>query len=132
MNKDLVEETKIFSKTKIFSVEEKKSLANRIEKLPKKEDFVNLFKIINREMENNFTVNKNGLFIDISLLSQAALEKVDKFVNQKVKDQPQIQYTFLPYSNDEFLDINTLGPKLSNKEKSIIKRFRASESEDAL
>jgi hypothetical protein len=124
-------DTEISKEIYNFSYEEKKSLAVKIEKLTKKEDFVNLFKIINREISNNFTVNKNGLFLDISSLSNETLTKINKYLSDKIEEAPKIQYTFSSYSSDEFHDINSLGgPKLSNKEKSIIKRLRISENDE--
>ncbi len=113
---------------KKFSHYEKKKIVYKIEQLKQKKHFVKLFKIINKET-NNYTQNKNGIFININNLSQKTLEQINIFLLKLEEEDDIIDSTtssigYQPYSMDEFSDYKSYGPKLTNHEKNIIKRNR--------
>ena len=126
--------------TKIFTYQDKKKMVYRIEQIKNKKNYIKLFKIINNE-NIKFTDNSNGIFINMNLLTDDLLQKIDNFlnlINNKTKDMididtinSSVDTDYKPYSIDEFSDYKTYGPKLSNYEKNIIKKNRYNdESED--
>lgn len=63
-----------------FTSKQKRQLLERINNLSSTEH-EEIFNIIQRHDNINFTSNKNGVFFNLSTVSDAMLEDIDKFVN---------------------------------------------------
>ncbi len=109
-----------------FSSEYRYRLGNKISKLREKKDFVSIFNLIQLELGQNISINRNGIFFNMNALSDDCIENINDFLNKIneniVETDTKIKYK--SYSVDELENINShVGPKLSNQEKSILKKF---------
>ncbi len=124
-----------------YSYKYKKKIADRINKIKNKKDFVKIFEIIQSDKsdkKNQITENNNGLFLLFHNLKDETyveIEKYLKILNKKrryykdsVNSEDIASNTDLykPYAIDEFPSQKGISPKLkySNKEKNIIKKKR--------
>ena len=104
----------------------RRKLVNKINKLKEKKDFVTIFNIIQFELGKDISINRNGIFFNINALSNSVIEKIESFLNtiSEIVTESDTKIKYQPYSVDELENVNKLGPKLSNQEKSIIKKFQ--------
>ncbi len=65
------------------------NLKNKISLLSKNE-FIEIFKII-KENNNKYTENKNGIFINMSKLTQNTIIKLESFVNYTIENQTNLE-----------------------------------------
>ena len=106
----------------------RKRLINRFEKIKDKTDYIIIYNIIIKDIGNNFSSNRNGIFINMNILSDNCIDKILEFINDKLNitniysDSEKINYKV--YKLDEGELITDRIHKLSNHEKSIIKRIR--------
>jgi len=77
------------------------------------------------ELGKDISINRNGIFFNINSLSDDCIDKLSAFLNISgdtvTETESKIKYQ--PYSIDELENVNKVGPKLSNQEKSIIKKI---------
>jgi len=64
-----------------FTTEEKKIVADQIAKITSKKLYKKLFKII-RSDTNNYSVNNNGVFINLNILSDSTLYKISELLKK--------------------------------------------------
>jgi hypothetical protein len=106
----------------------RKRLINRFEKIKDKTDYIIIYNIIIKDIGNNFSSNRNGIFINMNILSDDCIDKILEFINNKLNisniysDSEKINYKV--YKLDEGEIITDRMHKLSNHEKNIIKRIR--------
>ena len=103
----------------------RRKLVNKINRLKEKKDFVTIYNIIQLELGKDISINRNGIFFNINALSNSIIEKIESFLNtiSEIVTESDTKIKYQPYSVDELENVNKLGPKLSNQEKSIIKKF---------
>jgi hypothetical protein len=113
------------NKRKFNSVYRRK-IVNKINKLKEIKEFVTIFNIIRVELGKDISINKNGIFFNINVLSDSSIEKIDFFLNSisETVTESETKIKYKPYFIDDMENVNKLGPKLSNQEKSIIKKFQ--------
>ena len=68
------------NKRKFNSVYRRK-IVNKINKLKEIKEFVTIFNIIRVELGKDISINKNGIFFNINVLSDSSIEKIDFFLN---------------------------------------------------
>ena len=104
----------------------RRKIVNKINRLKEKKDFVTIFNIIQFELGKDISINRNGIFFNINALSNSVIEKIESFLNTitEIVTESDTKIKYQPYSVDELENVNKLGPKLSNQEKSIIKKFQ--------
>lgn len=106
----------------------RKKLVSRISKLKNKEDFIDVYNIIISDIGSNFSSNINGLFLNVNLLSNNCIEDINIYLDDKLKNNIQttedISVTITSYKSLITDNITDSDYKLSNQEKTIIKRFR--------
>jgi hypothetical protein len=113
----------------------RKKLVSKIKRLETKDNYIELYNIIISDIGTNFSSNINGLFLNVNLLSDKCIDKINIYLDSQLNKQQQnviktSDKTISSYKS--FEDINdNLNYKLSNQEKIIIKRFRSQESVDA-
>ncbi len=106
----------------------RKKLVSKFEKLKDKSDFLEIYNIITEDIGNNFSSNRNGIFINMNILSDNCIEQLVNFIEEKLNytmtqsETDKINYK--TYKFDEVEIISDMGHKLSNQEKNIIKRIR--------
>ena len=104
----------------------RRKIVNKINRLKEKKDFITIFNIIQLELGKNISINRNGIFFNINVLSDSSIEKIESFLITilEIVTESDTRIKYQPYSVDELENVNKLGPKLSNQEKSIIKKFQ--------
>ena len=105
----------------------RKKLVNKCENIKDKSDLITIYNIIYLDIGNNFSSNRNGIFINMNILSDNCIEKILEFVNKKLNTSLIIETEKVNYKSYKFDDIeliSEMGHKLSNQEKNIIKRIR--------
>jgi len=106
----------------------RKKIVSKLEKLKDKSDYISLYNIIFDDIGNNFSSNRNGIFINMNILSNKCIEQLISFIEDKLNytmtqtETDKINYK--AYKFDEVEIISEMGHKLSNQEKNIIKRIR--------
>ena len=106
----------------------RKKLVNRFEKIKEKSDYIIIYNIITQDIGNDFSSNRNGIFININILSDLCISKIINFMDEKLNinitcsENEKINYKI--YKFDEAEIMTEMGHKLSNQEKNIIKRIR--------
>jgi hypothetical protein len=117
----------IDSNTRKFSSSFRRKLVLKISKLKDKKDFVNIFNIIQNELGKEISINRNGIFFNMNLLSDESIDSLDRYLTDLVDNttitETEVKIKYKPYSVNEIDNVNKLGPKLSNQEKSIIKKI---------
>ncbi|BCS83177.1 hypothetical protein QLL95_gp0946 [Cotonvirus japonicus] len=105
-----------------YSRDNRKHIVESIENLKNDEDYVEIFKILMRDEANSYTHNSNGVFLNLSLVSDKTLNQINKYINK------------LNNNNNNHIEIDTdvipnFGSaknertyRLSNYEKNIIKQ----------
>lgn len=121
----LMEAKKIRKYNSIF----RKNLKTKISKLINKYDFIEIYKIIIFELENKLSINRNGIYFNLNLISDICIEKIIKLLEinennniQSCTEQNKIKYEI--YNKENNIENFINGQKLTNQEKSLIKKFR--------
>lgn len=106
----------------------RKKLVTRFEKINNKEDFITIYNMIIDDIGNNFSSNRNGIFININLLSDSCIDKLIEFIDEKTNysltQSENEKNVYKSYKFDDVDAITELGHKLSSQEKTIIRRIR--------
>jgi len=108
-----------------YNSEFRKKLLSKFDKLKSKDHLIEIFKIIHKDIGNNFSTNRNGIFINMNLLSDECIFELLNFINNfnnAQTDSEKINYKV--YKFDEVEVLSEMGHKLSTQEKNIIKRIR--------
>ena len=101
----------------------RKNIVLKISKLKLKKDFIKIYNIIYKELGNDLSINKNGIFFNINMLTDNCIEELDgifKDVNLNTDSEVKIKY---PSYNLIENENNNSNFKLSNQEKSILKKI---------
>jgi oligoendopeptidase F len=114
-----------------FNSEYRKSLKQKINKLKNKNNFIKIYNIVLDELDNKLTVNRNGIYFNLNLLSDTSIEKIEDIIKSELEIQSEIQSQKMTYETynkninmDQFINIH----KLTNQEKSLIKKYRSFDS----
>jgi len=113
-----------------FNTEYRKKLVSRMEKIlvKNKSDSLEIYNIINEDIGTNFSTNRNGIFINMNILSDKCIGLITSFIDDKYNSSVTMSECEKPHYNVYKLDdieyIPEIGQKLSNMEKHIIKRIR--------
>lgn len=113
-----------------YNTEFRKKLATKMEKLlvKNKSDSIQIYNIINEDIGTNFSTNRNGIFINMNILSNDCISKLVSFIDDKLTCSTTMSetenVTYKVYKMEDNDYIPEMGQKLSNMEKHIIKRIR--------
>ena len=66
---------------KIFTINDKKKIVNRIEKIKNKKIYLKIFKIIHND-NCKYTFNSNGVFLNITNLQNNVLYKIEQLLDK--------------------------------------------------
>lgn len=105
-----------------YTREDRKHIAELIENLKNDEDYVAIFEILTDDSANSYTQNSNGVFLNLSAVSDDTLDKISKYqkkVNRKKMDQIEVDVDVIPNAIAQKSDRTY---KLSNYEKNILKQ----------
>lgn len=105
-----------------YTRDDRKQIAESIENLKNNEDYGAIFEILMDDTEKSYTQNSNGVFLNLSVVSDETLFKIKKYIkklNKNKADNVEIDTDMIPNSN--ILDDDRTY-KLTNYEKNIIKQ----------
>lgn len=108
-----------------YNSEFRNSIKVKISKLINKSDYISIYKIINNELGSRLTINRNGIYFNLNLLSNNAIEEIVAVLSDKIdtetSEQPKMKYH--SYNKENLIENFIQGQKLTNQEKSLIKKF---------
>lgn len=89
---------------KTYSYIDKKNLITRLNKIKNKKCYMRIFKLIHQN-DTNYSQNENGVFFNITNMSNDLLIKIDNILNyyEKKKEDNDIDN-----SSSDFLERNTI------------------------
>ena len=90
-------------KSRKFNSEFRKNLKQKITKLSNKSDYVKIYKIILSELENKLSVNRNGIYFNINLLSDNTIEKINEIISEKT-DTETINSESTKFKYETYID----------------------------
>ncbi len=102
--------------------DDREHIANLIGNLKKDEDYIAIFDILTNDESTSYTKNSNGVFLNLSAVSDETLDRVKKFLkktNKNRKNVSEVDTDIIPNVN---LSKSDRTHKLSNYEKNIIKQ----------
>lgn len=105
-----------------YSHDDKKHIRESIESLKSDEDYVAIFEILTNDSSNTYSQNSNGIFLNLSVVSDNTLDKISKYlkkINKKRFNEIETDVDVIPNGN---IYKNERAYKLSNYEKNILKQ----------
>ena len=116
-------------KKRLYDSKYRKKLLAKIDTIKDKNILLIIYNKIICDIGNNFSSNTNGIFININILSNNCIEKintyVDEVINKSIEDTKIVNVVnCTSYNSDDVEILSDLGHKFSNQEKNIIKRIR--------
>lgn len=114
-----------------FDSHYRKKLLEKINDMKEKSQLVLIFKIVNRDIGNDYSENKSGIFFNMNLLSNDAIIEISDLINtfienetENASENTEEKVTYKSYSDNEVEVYNSFGSRLSNQEKSILKKCK--------
>lgn len=105
-----------------YSYDDRKHIVELIENLKNNEDYIAIFDILTKDGDNTYTQNSNGVFLNLSKVSDPILDKINKYIikaNRKRNNKIESNVDVIPLSDNSSSD---RAYKLNNYEKNIIKQ----------
>ena len=122
-----MEEEKSSVKRK-YNSQYRKKLLNKIKQIKNKSELVEIFKVVNRDIGDSYSQNKSGIYFNMNLLSDDAIVEISNLlestITETVSENTEDKLTYKTYSENDIEVYNSMGPRLSNQEKSILKKFK--------
>lgn len=116
------------SSNRKYKLSFRKKLLENIKKVKSKQVITSIFKIVNRDIGNNFSENKSGIYFNLNLLSDDAIEEIVDIIKlnleSSLSETTDDKLIYKTYSENEIDIFNSIGPRLSNQEKSILKKCK--------
>ena len=126
---NMIEKNNIINEksSRIFNTNFRKNLKEKISKLNNKKDYLFIYNLISKELDSKFSVNKNGVYFNINLLSDNCIKELSKYISEKydsetISEVSKIKYETYYKENCEDMDFS-YGTKFSNQEKTILKKL---------
>jgi hypothetical protein len=113
-------------KPRKYNTDFRKKLVSKFERIKERTELHNIYNIISKDIGTNFSSNRNGIFINMNILSDDCIDKLVEFVEDKNTASLTLsdKVNYKSYKFDDIDVISETGQKLSNQEKNIIKRIR--------
>jgi hypothetical protein len=111
-----------------YNTEYRKKFLSKFNKIVNKNDLILIYNIIVEDIGNNYSFNRNGIFINMNIISDKCIHNLIEFVDNKknisltYSENEKLNYK--TYKFDDVDMISEMGHKLSTQEKNIIKRIR--------
>lgn len=90
----------------------RKKLISKIDKLKDKNDYTIIYSLIVDDIGNNFSSNRNGIFINMNLLSDNCICEINKYISNKYDD---ISTQNVNSINSDFIYEEEIPTKIINK-----------------
>jgi len=104
-----------------YSHDDRKYIAQQIENLKNDEHYTAIFEILTSDDSNSYYHNSNGVFMNLSEMSNKTLSKIKRYLDKIKKSEKDYEadYDVIPNTGSM---ISNKPHKLSNYEKNIIKQ----------
>lgn len=105
-----------------YTRDDRKYIVQSIENLKNDKDYVAIFEILTSDNENTYTLNSNGVFLNLSSVRDDTLDKITKYlkkINKKQINEIEVDVDMVPSTSNTKCDKVY---KLSNYEKNILKQ----------
>lgn len=105
-----------------YTHDDRKHIVKLIENLKNDEDYVAIFEILMDDDANSYTQNSNGIFLNLSVVSDETLNRILKYlkkVNKSKANSIELDVDIIPMSGSSKSERTY---KLSNYEKNILKQ----------
>ena len=109
-----------------YNTDFRKKLVSKFDKIKDRCDLYNIYNIITKDIGINFSSNRNGIFINMNIISDDCIDKLVEYIEDKNTSSLTLsdKVNYKSYKFDDIDIISETGQKLSNQEKNIIKRIR--------
>jgi hypothetical protein len=97
----------------------RENLKDKLLKFNNKDDFINIYFIIYEDINNNYSSNSNGIFINMNNLSNSCIEKLINYYDKNYKKINNNKINYSEYNSDE-----NPSETFNNQEKKIIKKIK--------
>jgi len=113
--------------SRIYNSLYRKNLKEKISKLNNKKDYLFIYGRISKELESKFSVNKNGVYFNINLLSDECIKELSDYISDKNDTESATEISKIKYEtyykeNENDMEFS-YGTKFSNQEKTILKKL---------
>jgi hypothetical protein len=113
--------------SRIYNSIYRKNLKEKISKLNNKKDYLFIYERISKELESKFSVNKNGVYFNINLLSDECIKELSDYISDKNDTESATEISKIKYEtyykeNENDIEFS-YGTKFSNQEKTILKKL---------
>ena len=118
----------------------RKKLLEKINSIKDKKILLSILKIVKKEDENGYSQNKSGIYFNLNKLSDESIGNIDKSIEKYFDDSKDTEVNeeslsdkivYKQYSDiDQLEHYDNLGPRLSNQERSILKKFNKNLSDN--
>ena len=113
--------------SRIYNSLYRKNLKEKITKLNNKKDYLFIYGRISKELESKFSVNKNGVYFNINLLSDECIKELSDYISDKNDTESATEISKIKYEtyykeNENDMEFS-YGTKFSNQEKTILKKL---------
>lgn len=96
---ELVNEESLKNK-RYYNTYYRKKLISKIDKLKDKTDYTIIYNLIVDDIGNNFSSNRNGIFVNMNLLSDDCICEINNYLSNKYDENPiKSEYVFEDYSS---------------------------------
>ena len=111
----------------------RKKLLEKIKLIKNKKVLFNILNIVKSESEDGYSQNKSGIYFNLNVLEDNSVEEISNIVNlfdsnndiDSVEESLSDKITYKQYSGlDNIEQYDSIGARLSNQEKSILKKFK--------
>ena len=78
------------------------------------------------ENDSKFSINRNGIYFNLNLLSDECIENINNYLNEKIilSENNSNKINYEPYIKNPISDTDIISiHKFSNQEKTFIKKF---------
>jgi hypothetical protein len=90
------------NKVSKYTRDDKKHIVELIENLKDDKDYAVIFDIFMGDSKNSYTYNSNGVFLDLSAVTDKTLDKISKYL-KKINNRvmvPKLMFKFIKYNNN--------------------------------
>lgn len=105
-----------------YSYDDRKHLVELIENLKNNDDYIAIFDILTKDDNNTYTQNSNGVFLNLSKVSDSILDEINNYIkkaNKKRNNKIETNVDIIPITDNS---LSNRAYKLNNYEKNIIKQ----------
>ena len=110
-----------------YNTKFRKKLVENLNNIYDNKILLDIYNIIVSDIGHNYSTNRNGIFINLNILSDSSIDNLIIILN-KYKNNNDIKNNdnpdFTNYKFDDIEMITELGHKLTNEEKIFIKKIK--------